>query len=83
MYYTYIIQSINNPSKFYIGYTNSLSNRLIAHNHINNKGYTAKYMPWQIFHYFEFENKVDALRKEKWLKSGIGRTWFKNYFKLE
>jgi putative endonuclease len=78
MFYTYILVSISSPTKTYIGFTNSLENRLLAHNHENNKGYTAKFKPWKIIHHFEFETKNEALSKERWLKSGVGREWLKN-----
>jgi putative endonuclease len=77
MYYTYILKSEINNERTYIGFTNSLENRLISHNHTNNKGYTSRYKPWKIVYYFEYATKAEAMKKEKWLKSGVGREWIK------
>lgn len=77
MFYTYILVSISNPTKTYVGFINSLENRLDAHNHPNNKGHTAKFKPWKLVHFFEFGTKSEAMNKEKWLKSGVGRDWVK------
>lgn len=70
-----------NFKKSYVGFTNSLENRLISNNHSKNKGYTSKYKPWEIVYYFEFATKDEAMKKEKWLKSGVGREWMKSNIK--
>lgn len=44
MYYVYILQSVNFPDKFYIGYTNDLKRRLMQHNN-EHAGHTEKYRP--------------------------------------
>ncbi|MCH7974756.1 MAG: GIY-YIG nuclease family protein, partial [Bacteroidetes bacterium] len=31
-YYVYVLQSINNPDKFYVGYTINIKDRLTKHN---------------------------------------------------
>ena len=77
MFYTYILESVHFADKTYIGFTNSIEERLKSHNHEKNKGYTARFKPWTVKFIFEFETKAEAMQKEKWLKSGVGRTWMK------
>ncbi len=39
MFYVYVLYSTN-FDKIYIGFTSDIDNRLIAHNHSSNKGWT-------------------------------------------
>jgi predicted GIY-YIG superfamily endonuclease len=79
MYYVYILQSINNPSIVYKGYTKDLKQRIKKH----NKGdciFTNKYRPWKVVCYFAFFNKKFALDFEKYLKSGSGKAFLNRHF---
>ena len=53
MYYVYILQSINIPDSFYIGFTTDLKQRLAEHNS-GKSIHTNKYRPWRIKNYFAF-----------------------------
>jgi putative endonuclease len=53
MFWAYILYS-DQYDKYYIGYTNNLQKRVIAHNHIKNKGYTKKNK--SLGNYFILEN---------------------------
>jgi putative endonuclease len=77
MFYVYYLKSINYSNKFYVGYTKDLRNRLERH---NNKLVlsTKPYAPWRIVFYECFNNSKDALRREKYLKTTIGRRMLKN-----
>jgi predicted GIY-YIG superfamily endonuclease len=44
-HYTYVIYAPKHD-KIYIGYSSNPANRLIAHNHPQNKGSTKKFQPW-------------------------------------
>jgi len=59
--------------KTYIGFTSSLIERFKSHNLLAKTGYTTKYRPWVVSHIEVFETKTDAIKREKWLKSGHGR----------
>jgi predicted GIY-YIG superfamily endonuclease len=75
MYYTYIIQSISDPSQRYIGFTgNSLNRRLAKHNEGTTPA-TARYRPWRILWAGAFLEKKTALDFETYLKSGSGRAF--------
>jgi len=75
LYTVYVLFSVTHQ-KHYTGFTNNLEQRLIAHNELGN-GWTAKYRPWVLIYTKEFSNKADAMKLEKWLKSGIGRDFIK------
>ncbi|MDD5456525.1 MAG: GIY-YIG nuclease family protein [Candidatus Margulisbacteria bacterium] len=74
MHYVYIINSISNPSRFYIGYTENLEQRLLAHNE-GQVPHTSKFSPWKIKTYIAFENKQQAIDFEKYLKTSSGRAF--------
>lgn len=76
MFTVYVLQNIE-FDKIYIGFTSDLENRLIAHNHLNNKGWT-KYQPWEVIYTEYFELKHDAFAGEKQLKSAKGREFMRN-----
>jgi putative endonuclease len=45
--YVYILQSLSDPSQYYIGITEDLKLRLKQHN-AGEVAYTAKFKPWKI-----------------------------------
>ena len=64
----------------YKGYTSNLENRLRAHKYKKVKT-TSRSGPWKLVYYEVFDNKIDALREEKFLKSGKGRESLKERLK--
>ena len=46
-FYTYILQSITDPTRYYVGSTEDLHSRLKKHN-AGEVPHTAKYCPWKI-----------------------------------
>jgi putative endonuclease len=65
--------------KIYIGYTSGLIDRFWSHNEFATKGYTIRYRPW-IVAYVEFcDTKIEALHREKQLKTSKGRAFLKGY----
>ena len=72
MFSVYILYSIA-FQKSYVGQTNDLQKRLLEHNAIDNKGFTSKYKPWILVYSENFENRADAMKSEKYFKTGIGR----------
>ncbi|MCT4580156.1 MAG: GIY-YIG nuclease family protein [Flavobacteriales bacterium] len=68
LFYTYILYS-ENLNQYYIGYTgDSLDNRIKKHN-ANHKGFTGRTKDWKIAYYETFDNKTDALKREKQIKN--------------
>ena len=79
MYYTYILESMRNPDKRYIGHTGDLRKRLEAHN-AGKCRYTAGFRPWRVKVYMAFEDREIARRFEKYLKSGSGHAFSNRHF---
>lgn len=74
MFITYVLRSLKN-SKRYVGYTSKKSlARLHDHNTGSNK-WTRENGPFVIVHTEEYDSKSEAMKREKFLKSGQGRKW--------
>ncbi|MEO5943617.1 MAG: GIY-YIG nuclease family protein, partial [Ferruginibacter sp.] len=67
----YILFSVIHQ-KHYTGFISNVEQRLLSHNSLGHD-WTAKYRPWKLIFTKEFENKIDVMKYEKWLKSGMGR----------
>lgn len=78
-YYVYLLESEMDLS-WYIGYTKDLQNRINEHNS-GKSYYTKRKMPWKIIYYEVSFNKMDAIAREKYLKTGMGRRYLKNRLK--
>ncbi|MDP2159699.1 MAG: GIY-YIG nuclease family protein [Flavobacterium sp.] len=76
-YIVYILFS-EKHNKTYIGYTSSLIERFKSHNELATKGYTLKFRPWKVVYLEVYTSKSEAINREKWLKTGNGRTFIKN-----
>ncbi len=74
-YTVYILFSVI-AGKHYTGFSSNLEQRLISHNELGND-WTAKHRPWKLIFTKEFEVKAEAMKFEKWLKSGAGRDFIK------
>ena len=66
-------------NKTYVGFTSNLIGRFKSHNILGTKGYTIKYRPWEVIYVEFFNLKVEALKKEKFLKAGNGRAFIKEF----
>ena len=73
----YILHSRSVSGKRYIGFTSDLINRMASHNHFATKGHTLRYRPWEVVYMAFFETKEEAMQHEKYLKSGVGRSFLK------
>ncbi|MBU1862207.1 MAG: GIY-YIG nuclease family protein [Candidatus Omnitrophica bacterium] len=78
-YYVYILQSIADKNRYYVGLTNNLDKRLIIHNN-GACAHTSKYCPWHITNTIAFKEKAKAVAFEKYLKSHSGRAFAKKHF---
>ena len=63
--------------KIYIGFTSDLSRRIKSHNELSNKGWTKNFRPWKVIYTESYEQKSQALQREKQLKSYRGRKWIR------
>jgi putative endonuclease len=78
-YYVYILFSLKDKG-LYIGYSTDLKSRLQAHARGQNRA-TSLRRPFKLIHYEYFINKADAKAREEFLKSGYGRSQFKQILK--
>ena len=72
IYTVYVLYSVK-FDKIYIGYTSDIEQRLLSHNKLATKGYTIKFRPWSILFTEQYESKPEVMKREKVLKSGLGR----------
>ena len=83
LYWVYILQS-ETTGKTYVRQTDNLERRLTQHNDPTFRLtlYTKRNPgPWKLIHSEEYPTRSDAMRREKWLKSGQGREWVRSEFK--
>ena len=74
-YYVYIL-FCKKHVKSYVGLTENVQKRLNEHNS-KQSGYTSKYGPWEVIQVEEFETRIEARKREKYLKSAVGRRWMR------
>jgi len=78
-YYSYVLRSEKN-GVLYKGSTDDLEKRIKTHNAGKVK-FSSKYLPWKLILSEEFETRAEAMRREKWYKTGVGRDWINNQIK--
>ena len=61
----------------YVGMTNNLERRIYEHNKGENRS-TKAYKPFVLIFKEQFATRVEARKKEKYLKSGIGKEYLKS-----
>ena len=76
--FVYILRSDSDPSRYYVGVTSNVDQRLEWHNH-GPCGYTVENRPWSIVVAIEFRTEAEAIRFEKYLKSGPGGAFAKRH----
>ena len=77
-YYTYVL--LDKKRNFYIGYSQDLKKRFKEHT-LGKVFATKSKLPIKLIYYESCINKYDALKREKYLKSGPGRKYLKNRLK--
>jgi putative endonuclease len=74
-YTVYVIQS--REGYLHTGYTDDLVRRLEEHNRHDLSFWTKRGTGWRVVHKEEYATAAEAMEREKWLKSGIGREFLK------
>jgi putative endonuclease len=77
--FVYVLRSLVDPTRHYVGLTSDVALRLVAHN-AGQSHHGAKYRPWTLVVPVEFAAEEEAARFEKYLKSGSGRAFAKRHF---
>ena len=75
MYYVYVIQSLKN-GRNYTGSTDNLKRRILEHNSGLSK-YTKLTKPFKLIYQEKFNTRSEAVKRELYLKSGVGRDYLK------
>ncbi len=79
MYYVYVIRSVRDK-QLYTGFTGDLKNRLHEHNS-GRVPSTRRRIPFDLIYYEACLSEGDALAREKYLKSGMGKRYLRNRLK--
>jgi putative endonuclease len=78
-YYVYVLQS-ESDKNFYTGYTNNIRVRIKEHN--SGKVLSTKNrLPMNLIYWEGCLNQIDALSREKYLKTAWGKRFIKNRLK--
>jgi len=72
-YFVYVIKSKTYRNR-YIGSTDNVLRRLGEHNGGKCR-YTNGRVPWEFVYQENFDTRAEAMKREKFLKSGQGRKW--------
>jgi putative endonuclease len=76
VFYSYVIRS-SSTGNLYKGHTDDLARRIEKHNRDSNKYYTGKKGPWMLIFSETFGSRGEAVKREKFYKSGKGREFLK------
>jgi putative endonuclease len=77
-YYVYILRSLKDPAKTYVGFTQRLEDRLKEHND-GSQIYSRRYAPWERITYVAFSERKLALDFEAYLKSPSGKAFIQKH----
>jgi len=77
MYYTYAIKS-RSKSYIYVGISDNTERRIAQHNRGLNRT-TKPYKPFNTIILEEYSDRKQARKREKYLKSGCGKEFLKNF----
>ena len=76
----YVLRSMHDADRYYVGLTSDLSTRLETHNS-GGSVHTRSGRPWQVVVSLQFREPASALEFERYLKTGSGRAFAKRHFK--
>ena len=79
MYYIYVLRSLKDK-KLYVGFTEDIQKRFNEHNSGLVKS-TKDRIPFELIYYEACLNKLDAIKREKYFKTGFGRRFIKERLK--
>lgn len=78
MVFTVYILYSTSYDKIYIGFSSNLISRFHSHNQFSNKGWTKRFRPWTVIYCEYFQEKSQAMSREKQLKSAVMRNIIRN-----
>jgi putative endonuclease len=74
-YFVYVIKS--SEGYHYTGMTEDLERRLAEHNNKTKSFWTKRGTNWKVIYSEEFVSKQEAMKRERWMKSGHGNKLLK------
>ena len=77
--FVYILQSLSDPARHYVGLTSDVTRRVETHNS-GGSIHTLANRPWHLVAAIEFSNANSAIAFERYLKTGSGRAFAKRHF---
>lgn len=78
-HYVYLLESLKDRTRYYVGCMQCLRERLAKHN-AGEVLHTSKFRPWEIRAAFAFRESSKAVEFERYLKSHSGRAFSKRHF---
>jgi putative endonuclease len=79
MYTVYVIE--NQKGERYVGHTQNMFRRLDEHNTGRGCRYTKRAIDWRVVYVETSFSRSEAMKREKYLKTGCGREWLKERLK--
>ncbi len=77
MFFVYIIVSETKGLRFYVGMSQDIEKRIAEHNNGRTKS-TKGYRPWTLFFFESCNSRLEARKREKYYKSGVGKETIKS-----
>ncbi len=78
-YYVYVLKSLKD-NNWYTGYASNIKRRIDEHN--KGKVFSTKHRkPFELIYYEACRCEEDAIAREKYLKTGMGKRYLKNRMK--
>jgi len=78
-YFVYVIKS--KEGFIYKGMTDNLERRLEEHKNKTLSFWTKRGIEWKLIYSEKFSEKSEALKRENWLKTGVGREFLAKILK--
>ena len=72
----YALKSLKD-GRIYVGFTGNLEKRLNEHNSGKTSS-TKAWVPWELLYSEKVSTRIEARKREKYLKSGIGKEYLKS-----
>jgi len=78
VFYVYLLESLVDRGRRYVGITTDLKQRLRDHN-AGKSTHTAKYRPWRLITCVAFSDRSKAASFEQYIKSGSGHAFARRH----
>lgn len=77
MFYAYVLESLKDNSLYY-GSSANPEKRLSDKHNRGGVSYTKRKVPWVIVYQEKYTTRAEAMRREKFFKTGKGREFIRN-----